>query len=488
VRAHGIALAVQNVGYKAELITYSDDMDGLRKVPANLPEWLNAYLAKPVSVIPDPYGGCHTSYGSHMSGLLLDGLDKLGVKYVFQSAAEAYKKGILSKQIDILLKNSTRLGEKITELVGQEKYTETLPYFPVCKNCGRLYVAKALKYLADEQRVLYLCSGSIVNKKYLEGCGYSGTADIHKGEGKLAWKVEFAARWQALDIRFEAYGKDILDSVRINDWVANEILGFVHPLHIKYEMFLDKAGKKISKSEGNVFTPQMWLEYGSAESLLLLLFKRIKGTRHIGLEDIPLLMDEYDLYEDIYFGRVKEDNPSKSAKVKGIYEYINHFRPPMDSSIHIPYRMLVQQASLFPEDSGRINKVFERLLKYGMAKQKTPDLIKRIELASRWFQDLLLLDEESVKIELKENHKKAMAEFIQTLRSLIGAEKDPDTSRNIQSRLYDISRSNKIEPKEFFNLLYRMLINSDRGPRIGNYAVDLGIERTCEILQRYITN
>jgi lysyl-tRNA synthetase, class I len=150
--------------------------------------------------------------------------------------------------------------------------------------------------------------------------------------------------------------------------------------------------------------------------------------------------------------------------------------------------MLVQQASLFPEDSGRINKVFERLLKYGMAKQRTPDLIKRIELASKWFQDLLLLDEESVKIELKENHKKAMAEFIQTLRSLIGAEKDPDTSRNIQSRLYDISRRNKIEPKEFFNLLYRMLINSDRGPRIGNYAVDLGIERTCEILQRYITN
>jgi lysyl-tRNA synthetase class 1 len=95
VRAHGIALAVQNVGYKAELITYSDDMDGLRKVPANLPEWLNAYLAKPVSVIPDPYGGCHTSYGSHMSGLLLDGLDKLGVKYVFQSAAEAYKKGFV---------------------------------------------------------------------------------------------------------------------------------------------------------------------------------------------------------------------------------------------------------------------------------------------------------------------------------------------------------------------------------------------------------
>src|ERR671910_849478 len=104
------------------------------------------------------------------------------------------------------------------------------------------------------------------------------------------------------------YGKDIMDSVKINDWVCEEILKFSHPFHIKYEMFLDKGGKKISKSAGNVLTPQMWMKYGTPQSILLLLFKRITGTRHIGIDDIPLLMDEYDLYEDIYFGKIKRYN------------------------------------------------------------------------------------------------------------------------------------------------------------------------------------
>ena len=118
-----------------------------------------------------------------------------------------------------------------------------------------------------------------------------------------------------------------MDSVRVNDWVANEILGFAHPLHVKYEMFLDKGGKKISKSAGNVLTPQMWLRYGTPESILLLLFKRITGTRHIGLNDIPVLMDEYDLYEDVYFGKANEDNLAKLTKIKGVYEFINHLKP-----------------------------------------------------------------------------------------------------------------------------------------------------------------
>jgi lysyl-tRNA synthetase class 1 len=103
----------------------------------------------------------------------------------------------------------------------------------------------------------------------------TGEANIVKGQGKLAWKVEFAARWAALDIRFEAFGKDIMDSVRVNDWVSDEILAFPHPFHVKYELFLDRAGKKISKSAGNVFTPQKWLRYGTPESRILILLKRI---------------------------------------------------------------------------------------------------------------------------------------------------------------------------------------------------------------------
>jgi len=485
VRAYGIKLALENFGHKAELIAYSDDMDGLRRVPPGLPNWLEDYLLKPVSNIPDPFGECHTSYGAHMSSLLLDGLDNAKITYHFQSAAQAYNKGMLAKQIDIILRNSHLLGQKIAEYVGQKKYNEILPYFPVCESCGRLYVARAEQYLPDKRQVLYVCAGSRIGQKKITGCGYSGQADLTKGDGKLAWKVEFAARWNALDIRFEAYGKDIMDSVRVNDWVADEILHYPHPLHVKYEMFLDKGGKKISKSAGNVLTPQIWLKYGTPESILLLLFKRIIGTRHVGVSDIPVLMDEYDFYEDIYFDRIKENNQAKLTKIKGLYEYINHLKPPSQPSPHISYRMLVQQAALFSSEE-RIDKVYSRLVKYGMIKENSTDLKKRIKLASNWVSDQLVT-QEKFEIEMKENHGKAIKELIQTLKSFLGSEQESDAPKNLQSKIFNIARTYEIEPKEFFTLLYRMLLNADRGPRLGNYALDLGIERTCDILERYIS-
>jgi lysyl-tRNA synthetase class 1 len=489
VRAYGIALALQNLGYRAELVAYSDDMDGLRKIPYGLPEWLNDYLARPVSSIPDPFGSCHRSYGDHMSGLLLDGLDRAGIKYSFRSGRESYKSGLLVNQIDTLLRNSSLLGKKISEFVGQDKYTEVLPYFPICSQCGRLYTAIAEKYLPDEKKVTYICSGSRIGKVDVKGCGNRGEADITKGEGKLAWKVEFAARWQALDIRFEAYGKDIMDSVRVNDWVADEILSYPHPLHVKYEMFLDKTGKKISKSAGNVLTPQMWLKYGSPESILLLLYKRITGTRHVGLDDIPTLMDEYDYYEDVYFGRAKEDNPAKLAKTKGVYEYVNRLKPPAMPDAHVPYRLVVQQASIFRGETAekRHEKVFGRLSKYGVVKDKTERMMRKIELACNWADDIDSSTEQKFEIELDDKQKNAIRQLIQSLGSLSSiSPSDPEAPKNLQSIVFDTARSNGIEPKEFFVLLYRMLINADRGPRIGNYVLDLGIDRTCTMLERYL--
>jgi lysyl-tRNA synthetase, class I len=486
VRAYGIALALQNFGFKSELIAYSDDMDGLRKIPHGLPDWLKDHIARPVSSIPDPFGSCHASYSAHMSSLLLDGLDKAGIKYRFQSGREAYKQGLLVKQIDALLRNSSKLGKKIAEFVGQDKYIEVLPYFPVCQSCGRLYTAVAQKYLQEEKKVAYICSGSRIGKADIEGCGHNGEVDIAKGEGKLAWKVEFAARWQALDIRFEAYGKDIMDSVRVNDWVADEILGYSHPLHVKYEMFLDKSGKKISKSAGNVLTPQMWLRYGTPESILLLLFKRITGTRHVGLDDVPALMDEYDYYEDIYFGKIKEDNPAKLTKTKGIYEYINKLNPPKQPSPHVLYRFIAQQASIFPKsDDDRLDKIFNRLVKYGMVKDKTDGIMQKIKLASNWADDNAVQDER-FEVQLTDAERKAVLELVQAIRPFAGT---PDTSENakvLQSKVFDIARNNGMEPKELFTLLYRMFLNAERGPRIGNYFLDLGIDRATGVLQRYL--
>lgn len=484
-RAYGIALALENLGFKSELIAYSDDMDGLRKIPHGLPSWLQDHIAKPVSSVPDPFGSCHTSYGAHMSSLLLESLDKAGIKYCFQSGREAYQQGILINQIDTILKNSGKLGQMIARLVGQEKYIEVLPYFPICHNCGRLYTAVAQEYLPEKKKVAYICQGSKIGRVDIKGCGTKGEADITKGEGKLAWKVEFAARWQALDIRFEGYGKDIMDSVKVNDWISEEILAYSHPMHIKYEMFLDKTGKKISKSAGNVLTPQMWLRYGTAESILLLLFKRIIGTRHIGLDDVPIMMDEYDYYEDIYFGKVKEDNVAKVNKIKGIYEYVNKLNPPKQPNAHIPYLFIAQQASIFPTSSDRDEKVFNRLLKYGMVKQATESIMQKIRLACNWSDDNMMKDEK-FQVFLSDSYRKAVQDLIEAIRPFAGLPDTPDNAKDLQSTVFSIARSNNMEPKEFFILLYRMFLNADRGPRIGNYFLDLGIDKAISILHKYL--
>lgn len=488
VRAYGIALALQNLGFRSELIAYSDDMDGLRKIPADLPDWLKNYLARPVSSIPDPFGSCHSSYGAHMSSLLLDGLDRVGIKYKFQSGREAYRQGLLVSQIEKILQSRERLGKRIAELVGQQKFTEVLPYFPVCENCGRLYTAAAQAYLPEERRVAYSCTGSRVGKTDVNGCGHKGEADITKDHGKLAWKVEFAARWQAFDIRFEAYGKDIMDSVKVNDWVSDEIIGYSHPLHVKYEMFLDKSGKKISKSAGNVLTPQMWLRYGTPESILLLLFKRIAGTRHVGLDDVPALMKEYDDIEDVYFGKTKEDNPARRVKTRGIYEYVHRLNPPSSQPApHIPYQLIAQQAAIFPPSADRCDKIFDRLVKYGIVKDKTAGAMLRIALACNWADDNISGSQsERYEVNLSDSQKKAVRDLIDAVRGFTGLTDTGDNAKNLQSKVFDVARKNDMEPKEFFTLLYRMFLNADRGPRIGNYFLDLGVDRAIMVLNRYL--
>jgi len=486
VRAYGVTLALQNLGYESELIAYSDDMDGLRKIPYGLPDSLHKEIAKPVSEVSDPFGDCHASYGAHMSSLLLEGLDRVGVRYKFQSGTAAYKNNMLSKQIDTILRNSNRLGIGIQAMIGQDKYNQTLPYFPICQNCHRLYVAKAEKYFPEEMKVAYSCLDTRIGNETIKGCRYVGESNINNGNGKLAWKVEFAARWQAFDIRFEAYGKDIMDSVKVNDWVSSDILGYSHPLHLRYEMFLDKVGKKISKSKGNVLTPQMWLEYGTPESLLLLLYKRVTGTRHVSIDDIPSLMDEYDFYEDVFFGNALEENQIKLAKIRGIYEYINHLKPSSSPSKHVPYRLLVQQALLFSADAERIDRIYGRLAKYGIAAEKNAIMTKKIRLASNWADDQGLQNDRRSELDLTQKDKDALRELIQALREFKGKENNNDSPKILQSRIFDISRRNEVGIKEFFTILYRILVGADRGPRIGNYVLDLGIDRTCDLVHAYL--
>tara|TARA_B100002049_G_scaffold222271_1_gene192019 strand:- start:1240 stop:2832 length:1593 start_codon:yes stop_codon:yes gene_type:complete len=476
VRAYGVKLALENLGYKSELIAYSDDLDGLRKVPEGMQEFgLEEHLGKPVSLIPDPYG-CHDSYGMHMSSILLDGLDKVGIKYEFRRAIDTYKQGLLKDHIHTILQNSVKIGDKISELVGQEKYQKYLPYFPVCAECNRLYTAEATEYIIDEKKVKYKCHDTEIGSKMIKGCGHEGEADITKDLGKLAWKVEFAARWSAFDIRFEAYGKDIMDSVKVNDWVSDEVLGVPHPHHVKYEMFLDKGGKKISKSLGNVITAQKWLEFGSTKSILLLLYKRITGARELGFDDIPSLMNEYNELEDTYFGRIKVDNQAKLTKLKGLYEYVNLLSPPKQSSIHINYRLLIELTKIFKEN--RNERVMKKLIDYGVIKEEgNEEVQKLIGIAGNYSDEFD--EQEKVEVDLDNASKKALS-------ILVAALQEKEEPEDIQNTIYQIAKANEVKPKDFFKILYQIILGTSRGPKIGPFITDIGRKQVAKTLSEYI--
>lgn len=475
-RSYAVTLALRDMGYNSELIAFCDDRDGLRKVPAGLSRSLEKYIGFPVTDIPDPFN-CHESYGAHMSSMLLDALDKCGIEYRFISAKEAYEKGLLNNEIRTILINAKRVGQIVKEEVGQERYIEYLPYFPLCENCGRIYTTKATEYLPEEDKVLYTCEGMELKGKWIEGCGHQGEADIKRGKGKLSWKGEFAARWKALDIRFEAYGKDIADSVRVNDRICREILKFEPPAHARYEMFLDKSGRKISKSAGNVLTPQLWFRYGSPQSLMLLLLKRFVGTRTVDVTDIPSYMNELDYLEDIYFGQVTVPDKKELAKLRGLYEYCWCLKPPEKPSLHIPYNFLVFLAKIAPK--GReMEFITEKLRAYQYLKPDqwpNENLKKRIEYALNWVRDFEEIKETTVS--LNDIERNAISELIEILH----LENDPE---KIQNAIFNIAKKHGLKPADFFKTLYMILIGAPQGPKLGPYMLAMGIQNVTKALQR----
>jgi len=463
IRSFGVKMALEGLGYKSELIAYSDDFDGLRKVPAGFPAWLNDYLAHPVSRIPDPFG-CHASYAEHVGSLLRESLDSLGILYRFQSGSEAYKKGLLNQQIKAILSNAKEVGRAIKEISGQSKYEDALPYTPVCERCGRIYTTVVDSYDPERETVHYRCVGTMLGAKKLEGCRFEGEAKVTEGNGKLMWKVEFAARWAAFDIRFEAYGKELTESIRTNDWVAENVLRFPPPYHAKYELFQDKSGKKMSKSTGNLITPQDWLDYASPESLRLLMFKRIVGARNVSVDDIPVYVEDFDDLEESYFSKKRDPNAMKDARLRGLYEYSMLLSPPSVKPSHVPYRLIAQLSSVAPQNSVE-DFVVKRLVSYGMVKGGSPDLARRIEWASKWASRAGTTKSEPVQV--GPAPAKAIAEFAKKIQSCTNADE-------VQAAAFDSIRANGLSPSEFFPAVYSLLLGSDRGPRLGPYVMDAG--------------
>lgn len=470
VRAYAVSLAIKNLGYNSEMVQFADDMDGLRSVPAEIPKDYETHLLKPVSLIPDPFR-CHESYAEHMESLLLEALVKTGIEAKLYRGYIIYREGRLRDQISKILSNWQAIGEKIAELTGQQKFKTMLPYFPLCSNCGRIYTTQADSFDPKTNRVHYVCKGVSIKKRWFEGCGFEGEADISKADGKLSWKVEWAARWVGLDVRFEAYGKDLAASVLVNDWVCENILGFPAPYHVQYELFLDASKRKISKSRGvSVFTPDEWLKYASPQTLVLLFLKRIKGTRVISHALIPSLMNELDkLAEQYYRG---DGDPRRTGLY--VYAYLNN--PPKKKPSSAPYGLLVFLASVAP--AGKENEfIVSKLAKYGY--KVDDEVLRRIEMAVNFYKSFGKTVTQAVKLE--QPLRTAVEEIAEAVRK-------SGSTEALQAKVFETARRHGIKPATLFQTLYKILIGHESGPRFAAFVLeDMGAEKAYSILKSSVS-
>ncbi|MBI2076277.1 MAG: lysine--tRNA ligase [Candidatus Aenigmarchaeota archaeon] len=478
VRSYVVSIALKGLGEKSEFIAFSDDRDGLRKIPAGMPDSLEKDVGKPVSMIDDPFG-CHKSYAYHISSLLIRAFRMVDVKFRLKRANEEYAKGTLDKEITEILSKWQQAGEIIKRVTGQDKYLTQLPFLPICKNCGRIYTTRAYKFV--DGKILYKCDLEFVGKNsstgkeiVIKGCGIESEAGIR--DGKLVWKVEFAARWRALKINYEAYGKDILDSVRCNDAICKEILNYEPPLHSFYEMFTERNGKKISKSAGNIFTPERWLRYASPASLRLLFLKRLGTSRVVDPDAIPAYMDEVDELARVYSGKVKVGNEKELEHMKRLHEYVN-FLKPKEPTAMVQYGMLT---TLF-----RIAKnkkiIVDMLKRTGhmpkeVGKNDETEIKKRIKYAENWVRDTI--PEEKIEYALSESQKRSLVQLAAELKSKTFTEEE------LSSRLFEIAKENNLQPREFFEAAYVVLLNNRLGPRLAQFIIALGQKKVAKMLDR----
>jgi len=468
---------LEELGYKSELIAYSDDRDGLRKVPAGVPEEYSKYLGMPVSEIPDPWG-CHSSYGEHMSSMLIDALEKLGIEFTFISGTEAYKSGLLDEQVSKLLENNDKVDKIIREEVGSSKPEGWIHYWPRCERCGRIYTTRVLKVIPEEGKVIYACDQEF---KGIKGCGYVGEASYLKGEGKLSWKGEFAARWAALGIVFEPHGKDITDSFRVNERIAREVLGYEPPLTVMYEMFLDSTRRKISKSAGNVITPQMWMEFSPPEALRMLMFKRYHGTRSISLQSSPLYINELENNVRKYHNLERIRSERDRITLKRLMEF-TYLMEGVPEPWPYRYSAVLNVVSMLPRDMD-----FEELLRvtadliskyYGVEPDSllNDDIFRRyVYYAKNYVENFGSKELGTVEIDGK---------VLEAVDSFVESLSEGMSDEDIQNLAFETARGKGVPIREFFRALYMILLGQPQGPKLGPLISRVGVNRFKDLYRK----
>ncbi|HXG99573.1 MAG TPA: lysine--tRNA ligase [Sphingomicrobium sp.] len=446
-------------GAPTRLIAFSDDMDGLRKVPDNIPggEMLGEHLGRPLTQVPDPIG-THESFAHHNNAMLRHFLDRFGFDYEFVSSTEYYQSGRFDDGLHGVLRHWDAILGVILPTLREERRQTYSPILPISPVSGRVLQVPVSVIDADKGLIAFTDEDGT----HIEQSALGGLA-------KLQWKVDWAMRWVALGVDYEMAGKDLIDSTIQSGKIAR-ILGARPPEGFNYEMFLDEKGEKISKSKGNGLSLEQWLTYGTEDSLAFYAFREPKKAKSLHLGVIPRAVDEFLTFRANYRGQPIEQKLGNPA------HHICAGNVP-DSSLPLTYGLLLNVASL--PGVGEKDTVWKFVQRYapGTSAETHPELDNLIQLACNYGRDHVaptLARRAPVDQEIA-----ALRDLDTQLANLA-----PDTPGDeIQNIVFDVGKRHSFESlRHWFQALYETLLGSSQGPRMGSFIALYGIDNSRRLI------
>lgn len=445
-----------------KLVAFSDDLDGLRKIPDNLPnkEMIEENLGKSLTNIPDPFG-THENFGEHMNNRLRQFLDQYGFEYEFRSSTECYKSGVFDDALLKLLKEYDGVQKIMLPTLRAERKATYSPFMPICKKTGQV-LQVAIDSIDAEK-------GTITYTDPLDGEEIEIV--VTGGNCKLQWKPDWGMRWAAFDVDYEMHGKDLTPSAILSKRICN-LIGGNSPINFVYEMFLDGEGGKISKSKGNGLSLEEWLKYGTAESLATFLYASPHKQKRLHFDVIPKSVDEYITHVS------KIGNQSDIEKMSNPVWHIHNAETP-DHNVPITFNLLLNLASACnPEDS---KVLWGFITKYApdVSPESTPFLEKLVEYAVAYYMDFVKPN----KVYRKPTKEEKVA--IESLRDNLLDLEDNTTPEEIQNIVFSVGKENGFDNlRLWFKALYEVLLGQNQGPRMGSFIALYGIKDTIKLIDK----
>jgi lysyl-tRNA synthetase class 1 len=453
-------------GYPTQLIAFSDDMDGLRKVPLNMPQqdMLTQHLGKPLCHIPDPFGECE-SYSAYMNQKLNEFLERYQFDYTFQSSHEAYTRGDFNEGLALILQKTEEIKTVILPTMSKEKRVDWSPFFPICEKCGRIYSTRVIGYHPESNRIDYACDRE---EGLVKNCGYKGDVSIFDGNVKVGWKIDWALRWYAYDIGYEMYGKDLIDSAKLSGKIVR-IMGKQPPMGLFYELFLDEKGRKISKSVGKGLTIDAWMSYAPLESLLYYIFQNPKQAKRLFWGIVPKSVDDY-LQDLIRYDTLEPEQQPDSA----IWHLFDRGQKVPRYKSAINFSLINNLISAVGADD--IELILEYLKRYDSSIEDFMDIIEDlVRKGMNYYRDFILPNK---KYRIPDGVEK---KILERLRNELEDYQGNDENE-LQSIPFRVAKQFDESPKHLFKMFYEVLFGQERGPRFGTFVQLVGKDKAVSML------